>query len=285
MKSSIAQVVLTGVTLSLACRTEPLSPPPIEAMGTRSENGRLSDVAAAAVAVGGLLPDVEEQIPYHLQVVNTQQGEWLRFSATVFNVGAGKLQIRGGGQVAPCDLNGVHYDQCTHATQEILNAAGDVVATNPAGVAIFHPAHNHWHQNDVTSFILHRGDVTGPVVAEGAKITFCLIDYDQTVLIANPSATRTYFACNGDFQGITPGFGDSYHHSTEGQELEITGFSVGDYTLEFVGDPTNHWVESDDSNNSNWTSFFLSRQGANPEITITGHSPCDRVTCGNSSNK
>ena len=79
-----------------------------------------------------LLPDVIEEVPSHLQVQNTQQREWLRFTTVHVNIGAGNLQIRGGGQVAPCDIDGIHYAQCTVATQELLDADGDVVASQPA---------------------------------------------------------------------------------------------------------------------------------------------------------
>ena len=106
--------------------------------------GRKVAVVGAAVVVGGvsvslastqdsapLLPDVFEEVPSHLQVQNTQQREWLRFTTVHVNIGAGNLQIRGGGQIAPCDIDGIHYDQCTVATQEILDASGNIVATDP----------------------------------------------------------------------------------------------------------------------------------------------------------
>ena len=83
-----------------------------------------------------LLPDVIEEVPSHLQVQNTQQREWLRFTTVHVNIGAGNLQIRGGGQVAPCDIDGIHYDQCTVATQELLDPNGGVVATQPAGPSL-----------------------------------------------------------------------------------------------------------------------------------------------------
>ena len=94
-------------------------------------------LAAPPSSSKGLLPDVIEEVPSHLTVQNNQQGEWLRFTTVHINVGAGNLQIRGGGQVAPCDIDGIHYDQCTVATQEILDASGAIVATQPAGVALF----------------------------------------------------------------------------------------------------------------------------------------------------
>ena len=82
----------------------------------------------------GLCPDIVEQIS-HLQIQNEHQREKLRFSTTHINIGDGPLQIRGGGQIAPCNIDGIHYDQCTYSTQEVLDAKGNIVYSQPAGVA------------------------------------------------------------------------------------------------------------------------------------------------------
>jgi len=241
-----------------------------------------------AAAVAPLYPDVVEVIPSHLSIQNDHQHEWLRFSTTHLNLGPGNLQIRGGGQIAPCDIDGVHYDQCTVASQEILGTNGSVVATHPAGVAFFHPEHNHWHQSAVAAFEITTGSPTGPQIATGTKITFCFVDVKfMGVTGREKKATpRTYFECNGDFQGLAVGWGDEYHQSTPLQELEVTGLPEGDYYLTHEADPENHWLEGPDSsspgehNNFSWVKFHLSRKGANPEVTVIGHSPCTGAQCG-----
>jgi len=231
----------------------------------------------------GLCPDLVEQIS-HLQIQNEHQREKLRFSTTHINIGDGPLQIRGGGQVAPCTIDGIHYDQCTFATQEVLDAKGSIVYSQPAGVAIFHPQHNHWHQSGVALFQVRYGDpLRGAVIGQGVKITFCLVDTDQTVLVKN-GGSRAYFECNAELQGISVGWGDDYHQSTEGQELDITGAPEGIYYLTHKVDPENHWVETNETNNFAWVKFRLTRQGANPKITVLGQSACDAVTCGTPSN-
>jgi hypothetical protein len=53
-------------------------------------------------------PDIVEQIS-HLQVQNEHRREMLRFSTTHINVGDGPLQVRGGGQFAPCVIDNVSY--------------------------------------------------------------------------------------------------------------------------------------------------------------------------------
>jgi len=252
-----------------------------DASGTGSTSSVPSvSTAADAQALGGQLPDLWEEVPQHLQIQNSQQGEYLRFSTTHWNFGDGPLQIRGGGQVAPCDIEGVHYDQCTYATQEILDASGNIVATHPAGVAFFHPEHNHWHQDNVATFAIRTKPDGKAIGQTGTKTTFCLVDVDAAKDFVAKKSTRTYWECNGDLQGISVGWGDEYHQSTDGQELNITGLPAGTYYLTHDGDPNQHWLETDDTNNHSWVKFALSRKGSNPEVTI----PDSFGYQGNSSN-
>ena len=229
-----------------------------------------------------LYPDIVEQIS-HMQIQNEHQREMLRFSTTHINIGDGPLQVRGGGQIAPCVIDGVQLDQCTISTQEVLDASGKIVLTHPAGVAFFHPQHNHWHQSSVALFEVRVGAVNGPALATGKKITFCLVDNDQTVLVKK-GASRAYFECNAELQGISVGWSDDYHQSTEGQELDITGAREGIYYLIHYADPENHWLEKDETNNLAWVKFYLNRQGANPSVVILEQSTCSPVTCGSKSN-
>jgi hypothetical protein len=245
---------------------------------------------AGAGGAPGVLPDVIEEVPSHLQIQNTQQREWLRFTTVHINIGDGNLQIRGGGQVAPCVIDGIAYDRCTVATQEILDAAGNVVDSQPAGVALFHPEHNHWHQSAVAEFkITAAPSPNAPAVngIRGVKITFCFVDVefagfgDKTTGAGKKEKPRTYFDCNGPFQGLASGWADSYHQSTPLQELDVTGLPAGVYYLTHLADPENHWRESNETNNFTWVEFRLTRTGANPRVDVLESSPCiPSVICG-----
>lgn len=231
-----------------------------------------------------LLPDIQEQIPNHLQIQNEQKKEMLRFTTGHVNLGKGPLQIRGGNQIAPCVVSGVPYAECTHATQEILDGNGSVVATHLAGVAVFHPEHNHWHQGDVALFEVRAGSLSGPLVGIGTKATFCLVDTERVDSVKT-TKTRTYWDCNAALQGISPGWVDTYHHSTPGQELEITGAPEGIYYLTHLANPEKNWLESNYNNNSAWVKFKLVRQGANPKVEILETSPCVAgLTCPSPAN-
>lgn len=236
-----------------------------------------------------IYPDIVEEVPSHLQIQNTKQREWLRFTTVHINVGQGNLQIRGGGQVEPCQIDGVDYAQCTVATQELLDENQQVVATHPAGVAVFHPEHNHWHQSSVAEFHVRKDDpLTGAALASSSKITFCLVDveFTGTTGAQKKEQPRTYWECNSDLQGLASGWGDSYHQSTPMQELDITGLPAGEYYLTYEADPDNHWLEGPSSsspgehNNISWATFRLDRQGSNPSVTVIGTSPCEYPVCG-----
>ena len=268
---ALGLALLAALTLSAVSNAGPKPPPPPQP----------------------LYPNVVEQVPHHLGIQNDHQREWLRFTTTHINLGPGDLQIRGGGQIAPCDIDGIHYDQCTVATQELLNANRNVVMTHPAGVSFFHPEHNHWHQSGVAAFAIRSGNpYTGPQVATGVKITFCFVDVVFTGVtgVEKKATPRPYFECNGDFQGLAVGWGDSYHQSTPLQELEVTGLRAGDYYLTHQADPDNHWLEGPDAtspgelDNFTWLKFHLSRTGANPEITELEHSSCLGPTCPGGAN-
>jgi hypothetical protein len=250
--------------------------------------------SSAAQSGPALLPDIVEEIS-HIQIVNRQQQEILRFSTTHWNQGAGPLQVRGATETGECppDLR----DQgslCTFAKQELLDAVGNVVDSVDAGISIFHIEHNHWHQADVARFELHAGAISGPIVAANTKVTFCLIDVDSDPLFVDRRSERVYWDCGGVFQGISVGWGDEYHQSTPLQDMNITGIPEGEYYLTHVANPARNWTESNYDNNDAWVKLYISRKGANPEVRVLSESPCPvtdphspdyQVLCGNTSNK
>ncbi len=237
---------------------------------------------------GGLCPDITEEAPAHLNITRAHGMEWLRFSSTHWNEGLGPLQIRGGGQIQTCQVeeNGTTIDSiCTFATQQILDANRQVVHEQPAGVAVFHPDHNHWHQDNVADFVLRSGSLGGTIVGKATKVTYCLIDYDSGG--NGLTSAKFYFECGAELQGISVGFGDEYHHATHGQRIEITTLPAGVYYLTHEADPTNKWLELDDSNNFSWSKFRLRRdsKSGNGLIDWLENSPCTGLACGNKSNR
>lgn len=216
----------------------------------------------------GLLPDIRTVVPKQLQIVNAHQRELLRFSNGIANTGAGHWRMRP--EVVP---SGSALEQ--NAIQEILDGDGNVVAEKLVSRYEFHVEHDHWHIDRVALFEIRSSSPTGPIVGGNqVKVTFCLIDWYK--LDDNPAhIERSYFHCGDERQGISPGWVDQYHQATEGQELDITGMSAGEYYLVSTSNPDGNFIETDTSNNTAWVSFRLTRESnGNPKLSVTGHSPC-----------
>jgi Lysyl oxidase len=223
-------------------------------------------------------------VPTHLQLVNQQQRDLLRFSNGIANTGAGTWALRPDPPVAEAtttttavqefrDRNTLY--KCGEQPKQVTECY-NVVSERPAGTFEFHPAHNHWHIGDVALFEVRKGSPTGPIVGGNSiKTTFCLIDW--YMLEGNSSTPeRIFFDCETSYQGITPGWVDQYHQSLDGQELDLTGVPLAnDYYLVSKANYAQIFVESDYTNNTAWVRFRLYQDSkGNKKIEVTGHSPC-----------
>jgi hypothetical protein len=233
---------------------------------------------------GGLLPDLQTVVPQHLQLVNQQQSEILRFSNGIANTGAGPLAMRPDPPVAEATTT-------TTAVQEIrtsndlykcgeqpkqVTACYTIARERVAGTFEFHPAHNHWHIGDVALFEVRQGSPTGPIVGGNSiKTTFCLIDWYQLDGNSN-TAERTFFDCETSYQGIKSGWVDQYHQSLPGQELDLTNVPNGtDYYLVSKSNYAQRFEETNYTNNTAWVRFTLSgTDGGNRKVEVTANSAC-----------
>jgi hypothetical protein len=234
---------------------------------------------------GGLLPDMRAVVPQHLQLVNQQQRETLRFSNGVANSGPGPWALRPDPPLSQAtttvtavqeirDSNA--YYKCGEQPKQVT-ACYNVVREFPAGTFEFHPAHNHWHIGDVALFEVRKGSPTGPIVGGNSiKTTFCLIDWYK--LDGNtPASERVFFDCYHSFQGIQSGWVDQYHQSTEGQQLDLTGVpDADDYYLVTTSNFSGRFEESNYANNTAWVKFrLLQDSSGNRKIEVTDHSTCE----------
>ncbi len=224
---------------------------------------------AVADNVNAQLPDLRTVVPLHLQLVNKQQREILRFSNGVANTGVGPWRMRPGFPISDTL-------QVQEAIQEILDVHGNVVEEKVVSRFAFHEQHNHWHIDGIALFEVRQGSPSGPVFGGNSlKTTFCLIDWYK--LEGNSNAlNRVYSDCAGAYQGISPGWVDQYHQATNGQQLDITGAPEGFYYLVSTANPDKVFIEKDYSNNTAWVGFYLRRfSNGNPKVEIINHSPCD----------
>ncbi len=255
--------------------------------GTGNDPCPQPDPKACQVPENAILPDLMTVVPKHLGIQNQQQREILRFSNGLANLGEGPWWL------AP-EFPDPNAAQCQTALQ-IFAGAGTfddlILPTVAAGSCAkgnfdFHETHNHWHIDNIGEFkvctqaaFASLGAACPPATtsfgtpSQGIKFTFCLIDwYKLGENTASSDPTRNFFDCSGEFQGITPGWVDQYHHATEGQQIDITGLPVGQYVLvstvnvsAVTGEPV--FEETDVSNNTSYVRFRLSRDSkGNPKI-------------------
>lgn len=168
----------------------------------------------------------------------------LRLSNATPNIGAGKLYAWGGEDLG----NGTQ-----RVYQRIFRDDG-AFWDHEAGAFVYHPNHHHIHVEGWSVYRLREilpGDGVGPIVVEGEKTSFCLMDlgvYDATLPGFDP--TGEFFACATTVQGISVGWYDLYSKDLPSQWIDITDVPPGEYWLEAEADPDNHFIESDETNNA-----------------------------------
>jgi len=140
-----------------------------------------------------------------------------------------------------------------------------------AGSMTYHVSHGHMHVDDWGKYSL-RNEVPGtdpttwPIVAEGAKLGFCLMDYgscayynghcvnqEGSVLTTNApnyGLGGGSYSCGLTNQGISAGYTDIYYYYLDGMQIPIpASVCNGTYKLVVVLDPYDYFLEEDESNN------------------------------------
>jgi hypothetical protein len=232
----------------------------------------------------------------------------LRVSGSTPNIGNGPLEVRtanlqgvrrfvcgtdsftvAGQQNFSCP-NGENPKQIIYQRVYHKNGPAMTSSEREAGSMTYHAAHGHYHVNDWTTMTL-RLPQTGvsdprewPIVATGAKIGFCLMDYGScTTYNGHCRDTQEYgggtvmttpmfpnnglygaYGCGTNVQGISVGRTDIYSESLDMMWIiMMDGLCNGNYWIVAEVDPTNVFAEENDSNN--WTAipFTLTQQRAN----------------------
>lgn len=199
---------------------------------------------------------------------------FLRFSATLVNIGTGPLLVaahrsypfRDDWSVVQQveDRTGGYSERATNIR---LKYAGD--------------GHDHWHVIGAEAHQLETLD--GDIVAGLVKSGFCFFDNvnHATSLPGAPSApVHGTHQCGGQFDrdltmGLSVGWGDEYQWYLLDQTIEITDVPDGRYRLRAIADPADLFKESNETNNDTWTIVDLT--------TVDGHRQVTKVEQGPSS--
>lgn len=166
------------------------------------------------------------------------------------------------------------------------------------GMMSYHPTHGHIHVDDWAEFTLRTPTsnpdaTTWPIIAAGAKISFCLINlgdctsdygycrdgnYGTTLTIADiPNSPFGMVSGCGQDQGIYVGNLDIYSQGLAGMSIDLTGVCNGDYYIVSITDPDNNFIETNDSNNWAATPITLTQQIPAPVAAFTYTSSASNV--------
>jgi hypothetical protein len=207
-------------------------------------------------ALEGSLPDLQSLPPSDLRFVydpNTGR-KLIRFTNSILNSGPGRLELVG--RPNP-EIDKILVYQRIYATE------GTFIDQFEIGEFVYHEPHDHWHLDGFVQYevrLIHEESNLNAVVAGGRKLSYCLLDVARSE-IEHPgpeySQRPRYTVCNGDIQGLSPGWMDVYEHNLSGQWVEITKLPDGIYAIVTTANPTGFVQELDTNNNTGVTYFKL----------------------------
>lgn len=230
----------------------------------------------------------------------------LRLSVSTPNVGFGPLEIRALNTIicgTDTFINPPSGFTCPNGdplkqlvVQRVYHKTNNTMSyyDRPAGSMTYHPSHGHMHVDDwgVYSLRTQTSDpnpLNWPIVATGAKLAFCLMDYgscstynghcrdtNNNVLtngnFPNYGLGGGSYGCSPSVQGISSGYTDIYYQSLDGMWINLPpGLCNGQYWMVVQLDPYNYFLESNENNNVLAVSVNLTQQGGTaPTITANG---------------
>lgn len=199
-------------------------------------------LARATVDLSPLLPDLRMLPPADFMIETTPDGtRLLRLTNYIMNWGPGRLEVMGVSDAVT---------QRTVVTQHIYRGNG-LYEKRPAGIFIFHPAHNHWHLENFARYevwSLTPGGEPDTQVALSAKVSYCLRDTGRSTLASAPQNPR-YTECLDKTQGISTGWIDSYEFDIPDQTVDVSSLADGVYLVRCVVDPGDLFLEANENNN------------------------------------
>ena len=240
----------------------------------------------------------------------------LRISASSPNVGRGPLEIRTtttyicgtdtltGTAPTTCPNTGLAPRQLIK--QRVYHKNGNVMTyyDRDAGSMTYHPTHGHMHVDNWGVFTLRSqtndpNPLNWPIVGNGAKLAFCLMDYGScstypghcvdaqgnTLLngnFPNYGLGGGQYNCSVTVQGISSGYTDIYYQSLDGMWINIPpGTCNGTYYIVVQLDPENYFLEENENNNVIAVPYTLTLQSSGGSPTVSA-SPSSIICPGGS---
>jgi PKD repeat protein/subtilisin-like proprotein convertase family protein len=279
---------IVSITLNF-CSNPPLDPPSFA--GPCAINNGLGCMCPDSSSDCDLLPDMLASADI-IAAQHTETPGLITLSNATPNVGWGPMEIHGSSSCW-CDTVQVNCSTTTcpdgnpptqKLIQRIYHKSGANITyhdTLTHGTMSYHPSHGHIHVNNWAVFTLRTQDPNDPnpthwpIVAQGAKISFCLInlgdctnDYGYcrdtsgaVITMADvPNSPFGLVSGCGTDQGIYTGMLDIYSQSLPGMSMDLSNVCNGNYWIVSITDPDNNFLEQNDSNNWAATPITLTQQ-------------------------
>jgi lysyl oxidase len=186
----------------------------------------------------------------------------LRFSVTTVNVGEGPLEFIGGetGRGKQNIYQRIYLSDGTSYDRRV-------------GAYVWHPEHNHIHVENYAEYTLQALNAPGNSKRTGQKTSFCVMDTDRIDTTIGSDQAH-YTTCENTVQGMSVGWGDTYHSQLAGQEIDLTGLPDGDYTLTVKADPLGRMTEITTTDNTSCIKLRLAGIATSPSVTVLNPTSC-----------
>jgi hypothetical protein len=219
---------------------------------------------APAAAASDVLPDLAMARIDYFKIETTSSGKVrLRFPTVIGNRGVGWFRLR---------LQRANTSQAEMSVKQRIknNAGGYRTVSTPAKAFYSGDGHNHWHVRALQLFELVSA--ANGNRHKGAKTGFCFYDNTKWDLSLPGAPQSPYYSHCGSrsslavTMNLSVGWGDEYPYNIAFQYVDITTVPSGNYRLEVTADPSNHFIESNNSNNKTWTDIKIDKAAKTVQI-------------------
>ncbi|HEU4812293.1 MAG TPA: lysyl oxidase family protein [Nocardioides sp.] len=226
-----------------------------------------SGTGSRRAPVSGPVPDLRSLPAWGIKMAGN--GNYLQFSATVWNAGDSPLVVDGFRREGEDTMDAYQY---------FFDAAGNQTGYQLVGEMHWDakPTHQHWHFEDFARYALL--DAGQAEAVRSHKEAFCLANTDAVDLTVpnaawNPENTDLNTSC-GDLGSLSirevlaSGWGDTYAQFRAGQSFDLRGLPNGTYYVAVIANPANRLVESSTDNNMSLRQVVIRGTENNRTVTV-----------------
>jgi len=214
-----------------------------------------------------LLPDLTPLKAVDVHIDGRGDGRVLRFQSGLANIGIGPMEARSDDRKR-CGPGKRHSSQVIYRdvnrNGKFNRGVDTKVARRAAGCMVFHPAHNHWHFQAASRYLLYPAGKEHQAIKHARKMSFCLRDTMRVPeRYGSFGHTPLYYRdCSRNTpQGISRGWVDVYASYLSGQAIALPrGTRNGLYCLAIQVDPLDRLWESDESNNTSTRAIRIKKK-------------------------